>query len=167
MERPPDVSIRSMSRRKRYTRNFGRKLPQPAPYTVEWVRFEHEREPYGVFSYLNDAADKLPRRQLAELSRLRRWFCTHLDAPSDDDGLDQERFWFRAEASEYLDRARRMAELISRAGFPIVERRRIEHRPDLLARYRDPYQIAILPRYMNDRPLPVAANPVLEAGHPG
>jgi hypothetical protein len=40
--------------RKRYTRNLGRELPSPLPVrtTTEWVRFEHEREPYGVFSYL-------------------------------------------------------------------------------------------------------------------
>ena len=45
-----------MSRRKRYTRNLGRSLPEPLPVrtTAEWVRFEHAREPYGVFCYLPD-----------------------------------------------------------------------------------------------------------------
>ncbi len=40
-----------MSRRKRCTRNLGRTLPAPLPIrtTVEWVRFEYEREPCGVF----------------------------------------------------------------------------------------------------------------------
>ena len=42
-----------MSRRKRFTRNLGRKLGAPLPQrtTNEWVRFEHASEPFGVFSY--------------------------------------------------------------------------------------------------------------------
>ena len=50
-----------MSRRKRFTRNLNRKLRSPLPIrtTVEWIRFEHEHEPYGVFSYLKEAREVL------------------------------------------------------------------------------------------------------------
>jgi hypothetical protein len=46
-----------MPRSKRYTRNLGRKLKAPLPVrtTIEWVRFEHERKPCGVFTYLAQA----------------------------------------------------------------------------------------------------------------
>jgi hypothetical protein len=111
-----------MSRRKRYTRNFGRTLRSPAPVrtTVEWIRFEHEREPYGVFSYLRDAKDASSPSGRAEIAQLSRWFNDELGAPAN---ATMERFWFRAEAREYVDKARRLAELVTFAGYPIVERR--------------------------------------------
>src|SRR5256885_3057757 len=104
-----------MSRRKRYTRNFGRTLKQPLPVrtTVEWVRFEHEHEPYGVFSYCSDARAALPKEALPELNELLRWFRIHLGAPAD---ADHERFWFRAEASAFVETGRRLAELMRGAG---------------------------------------------------
>lgn len=110
-----------MSRRKRYTRNLGRKLREPAPFTTEWVRFEHANEPWGVFCYLKDACRKLPGRSSAELILLRDWFNRHLNAPSKRE-LGEARFWFRAEAAEHVGRARRLAALVTRAGFPIVEK---------------------------------------------
>jgi hypothetical protein len=129
-----------MSRRKRYTRNFGRTLKAPLPVrtTVEWIRFEHEREPYGVFSYLPDAHELLRGNQRAELEALRAWFLEHLDAPEE---LTRERFWFRAEADAHVDKARRMAELVSAAGFPIVERR--TRRVPGKIRWEDPDQVAV------------------------
>lgn len=112
-----------MSSRRRYTRNLGRKLAERLPGSVEWVRFEHATEPYGVFCYLREAAPVLPGRSAAELKRLQGWFNKHLDAPSDRIEIGEARFWFRAEAMEYVGRGRRMAELVSRAGLPIVEKR--------------------------------------------
>ena len=97
-----------MSRRKRYTRNLGRELPSPLPVrtTTEWVRFEHEHEPYGVFSYLSDAAAALPAKASAELGELSEWFREQLGAP---DEATMERCWFRAEAAEHIEKARRLA----------------------------------------------------------
>ncbi len=131
-----------MSRRKRYTRNFGRALPEPLPSSVEWVRFEHADLRDGVFSYLDAATDKLPRRAAAELTRLRRWFNQHLDAPPESVEIERERFWFRAEAMEYVGRGRRMAELLGRAGYPIVERR--TRRVPGRVRWQDAHQLAVL-----------------------
>jgi hypothetical protein len=54
--------------------------------------------------------------------------------------LDGERFWFRAEAMEYIGRARRMADLVSRAGLPIVERRTRE--VSGYVRWQDAHQLA-------------------------
>ncbi len=111
-----------MSRRKRFTRNLGRKLPSPLPIrtTVEWIRFEHEHEPFGVFSYLKEAREMLSAEECSELDALRDWFADHLDAP---DLLTIERFWFRVEAEEYVVRARRLATILCAVGIPIVERR--------------------------------------------
>ena len=102
-----------MSRRKRYTRNLGRAVPAPLParVTVEWVRFEHEHEPYGVFSWLADARLKLGPEERAEIERLLRWFSEHLHAPHLDDRA-KDRFWFCAEAEEHVTRARRLAALV-------------------------------------------------------
>ncbi len=60
-----------MSRRQRYTRNLGRALTAPTSMQPEVVvvRFEHERELYGLFSYVSVAQENLPgaeRRELAE-----------------------------------------------------------------------------------------------------
>jgi len=104
-----------------------------------WIRFEHEREPYGVFSYLRDAAAVLPAAEHAELEELRAWFNEHLGAP---EKATNERFWFRAEAGEHGTRARRMAELVRQAGFPIVERR--TRRIPGKVRWEDAHQVAVI-----------------------
>lgn len=70
-----------------------------------------------MFSYLKEAHEQLPA---AELDPLRDWFNQHLDAP---DLLTNERFWFCAEAKEYILRARRLAVILGDLGIPIVERR--------------------------------------------
>jgi len=130
-----------VSRRKHYTRNLGRTVPAPlsARTTVEWIRYEHEHEPYGVFSYLKDAAAVLPAAEHAELTALRDWFNQHLGAP---EAATEERFWFRAEAGEHATKARRMAELVRQAGFPIVERR--TRRIPGKVRWEDHHQVAVI-----------------------
>jgi hypothetical protein len=127
--------------RKRYTRNLGRELPSPLPVrtTTEWVRFEHEREPYGVFSYLPVANAALPVKARAELDALRQWFRDQLGAP---DEATLERFWFRAEAAEHIEKARRLAELACEAGIPIVERR--TRRVPGKVRWEDGHQVAVI-----------------------
>lgn len=136
-----------MSRRKRYTRNVGRTLPAPlaARTTVEWLRFEHEHEPYGVFSYLDDARAALPAAEKAQLDELRVWFGRHLHAPelvSKTGSKTEERFWFRAEASEHALKARAMADLVRKAGIPIVERR--TRRVPGRMRWEDGEQVAVI-----------------------
>ena len=130
-----------MTRRKRFTRNLGRTLPAPAPVrvTVEWIRFEHEVEPYGVFSYLSDARKSLPADALRELDTLMAWFEERLGAPEQ---ADRERFWFRAEADEHITRARRVTEIVRAAGIPIVERR--TRRVPGKARWADADQVAVI-----------------------
>lgn len=130
-----------MSRRKRFTRNLGRQLKSPLPIrtTLEWVRFEHEREPYGVFSYLKEAHAHLPAVEQTELQSLRDWFNEHLDAP---EILTIERFWFCAEAEEYIVRVRRLAMILAKAGIPIVERR--TRRVPGKVRWQDHNQVAVV-----------------------
>lgn len=130
-----------VSRRKRYTRNLGRTLESPTPVrvTVEWVRFEHEDEPFGVFSYLRTAEEVLSEQARDEIERLRSWFCDRLDAP---DMSAIERCWFKAEASEHILRARRLAELVREAGVPVVERR--TRRVPGKVRYEDDHQVALV-----------------------
>jgi hypothetical protein len=106
---------------------------------VEWIRFEHEHEPYGVFSYLKDAAAALPAGDGTEFQELRTWFNQHLDAP---ERASNERFWFRVEAGEHAMRARRLAELVRKAGFPIVERR--TRRVPGKVRWQDKHQVAVI-----------------------
>ncbi len=135
-----------MSRRKRYTRNLGRKLPAPLPVrsTTAWIRFEHEREPYGVFSYLTDARAAKP--ELAdEIDRTLDWFERWLDAPTE---LDHGRFWFKADARPYIDMARELARLVRSAGIPIVERH-IRRVPGAV-RWQDRHQVAV--RTFRDTP---------------
>jgi hypothetical protein len=115
------------------------KTPLEARTTVEWVRFEHEREPYGVFSYLSDAKPKLSPEARAEVHDLCIWFGNQLDAP---DVAAIERVWFKAEASEYVERARRLTELVCAAGFPIVERR--SRRVPGKIRSQDAHQVAVI-----------------------
>jgi hypothetical protein len=133
-----------MSRRKRYTRNLGRRLKSPLPVrtTVEWVRFEHEREPYGVFSYLREAADLLPAEARTELRALRNWFNDKLGAP---DEATMERFWFRAEAGEHIEKARRLSDLVRAAGIPIVEHR-VRRVPGKV-KWEDAEQVAVFTYY--------------------
>ncbi len=111
-----------MSRRKKFTRNLGRELPSPLPnrITAEWVRFEHETEPYGAFSYIRDAEALLTAEGRKELHALRAWFNEHLNAP---DEVTKERFWFCAEASQYVEKARQLSEVLRSVGIPVVERR--------------------------------------------
>jgi hypothetical protein len=138
-----------MSRRKRYTRNLGRKLKSPLPIrtTVEWIRFEHEQQPYGVFSYLKEAHERASAEVRCELDALRDWFVDHLDAP---DLLTIERFWFRIEAEEYVVRARRLAAILRAAGIPIVERR--TRRVPGKVKWEDHNQVAV--RTYRDTPQP-------------
>jgi hypothetical protein len=130
-----------MSRRKRYTRNLGRKLksPLPARTTVEWIRFEHESEPYGVFSYASDARANLPAARIFELDTLLAWFSTHLHAP---DLLTIERFWFRSEAADHIAQARTLMDILNQAGIPIVERR--TRRIPGKVKWEDRNQVAVL-----------------------
>lgn len=141
--RPPRYapSLAGVSRSKRYTRNLGRRLREPLPRSEEWVRFEHELFGFGVFSYLSDARARGSSRLAARIDRLRAWFNLWLDAPSDDVKIDHEKFWFRAEATEHIDRARRLADLVSRAGFPIRELRVIPRAK--LVRWQDAHQLAV------------------------
>lgn len=129
-----------MSRRKRYTRNFGRRLPTPLPVraTTEWVRFEHEREPYGVFCYLDDAKEAKPELG-REIDTILDWFEYWLFAPR---FVDVERFWFKVEASHYVAQARRLMELVRMAGIPIVERR-IRRVPGIVS-WNDAHQVAVV-----------------------
>jgi hypothetical protein len=138
-----------MSRRKRFTRNLGRELPSPLPVrtTVEWIRFEHEYEPYGVFSYLKEARQALSAEASRELDALRDWFVDHLHAP---DLITVERFWFRIEADDYVVRARRLATILRAAGIPIVERR--TRRVPGKVKWEDHNQVAV--RTYRDTPQP-------------
>jgi hypothetical protein len=139
----------AMSSRKRYTRNLGRVLgaPEEERITETWVRFEHEHVPYGVFSYVKSARNGLGRGLRGELDELMAWFNDHLDAPDD---ADLERFWFKAEAEEYVERARRLAALVSRTGIPIVERR-ADRVPGKI-RWEDDDQVAVLTYRDTPRP---------------
>ncbi|MBI5480442.1 MAG: hypothetical protein HY906_16380 [Deltaproteobacteria bacterium] len=113
--------------------------PLPVRTTVEWIRFEHEREPCGVFSYLSDARAALGPEASRELETLAAWFSDHLNAP---DLLTVERFWFRAEATAHVAQAQKLAALLRAAGIPIIERRtrRIPGR----VRWEDRHQVAVL-----------------------
>ena len=131
-----------MSRRKRYTRNLGRTLPSPQPVrtTEEWVRFESAHEPFGVFNYLSRAERRLSPARQEKVAALRRWFNENLDAPEDESGLTDERFWFRLEAREHVEKARELARLVSRTGYAIVERR-IRRVPGKV-KWEDEHQVA-------------------------
>jgi hypothetical protein len=115
------------------------KSPLPVRTTVEWIRFEHENEPYGVFSYISDARANLAAESVRELNVLLGWFADHLHAP---DLLTVERFWFRAEASAYVAQAQRLAQLLRAAGIPIVERR--TRRVPGKVKWQDHNQVAVL-----------------------
>jgi hypothetical protein len=129
-----------MSRRKRYTRNLGRRLSEPLPVraTTEWVRFEHEVEPYGVFSYLDETRARTDNHDRDEIDAIYAWFADHLGAP---ELMERARFWFKAEATEYVVRGRRLMELAVGAGIPIVERR--TRRIPGKVRFQDDKQVAV------------------------
>lgn len=129
-----------MSRSKRFTRNLGRKLgsPKPVRTTIEWVRFEHAYAPYGVFSYISDALPKLSKGRRERAEAIRRWFNDNLGAP---DSATMERFWFRAEASEHIEKARALAKIVSSTGIQIVERR-IKRVPGKV-KWEDTHQAAV------------------------
>ena len=131
-----------MSRKKRYTRNLGRTLPSPQPVrtTEEWVRFESAHEPFGIFNYLSQAERRLSAGRRAKAERLYRWFVENLGCPEDERALTEERFWFRAEAREHVEKARELARLDSRTGYSIVERR-IRRVPGKV-RWEDEHQVA-------------------------
>jgi hypothetical protein len=130
-----------MSRRKKFTRNLGRELAVPLPVrtTSEWVRFEHEHEPYGVFSYISDAEELLATEGMNQLNELRGWFNEHLDAP---ESLTKERFWFCAEAVHYVEKARQLSQVLRSVGIPIVERR--TKRVPGKVRWHDANQVAVV-----------------------
>ena len=143
-----------MSRRKKFTRNLGRELPSPPPNrtTAEWVRFEHETEPYGAFSYIRDAEALLTAEARKELHALRAWFNEHLDAP---DELTKERFWFCAEASQYVEKARQLSEVPRSVGIPVVERR--TNRVPGKVTWHDANQVAVVT--YRDTPQPAKGAP--------
>lgn len=136
-----------MSRRKRYTRNMGRALPEPLPLraTSVWLRFEHELEPYGLFSYVDEAKERLDSVHRDEIDEICAWFAQHLDAPR---LFERARFWFKAEATEHVLRGRRLMELLLDAGIPIVERR--TRRVPGKVRFYDQHQVAV--RTFRDAP---------------
>src|SRR6185295_19665623 len=99
-----------MSRRKRYTRNLGRRRVAPidCDRTTEWVRFEHALDGYGLFTYVptdeeDDWQDLLDETGRAHLAELRAWFNEHLGAPALG-AHARERFWFRSESADAVDR---------------------------------------------------------------
>jgi hypothetical protein len=92
-----------------------------------------------VFSYLSEACDLLSEEGRKELQAIRDWFNERLDAP---DLLTIERFWFCAEAQEYVVRARRLAEVLCSIGIPIVERR--TRRVPGKVKWQDKHQVAVL-----------------------
>ena len=142
-----------MSRRTRYTRNLGRpcKAPLPVRTTRQWIRFEHEYEPFGIFSYPQEADAALDEESRKEIKDLYKWFCRHLHSPKVD-GI--ERFWFCAEASQYISRAQRIAALLRLVGIPIVERR--SSRIPGKVRWEDRHQVAVLT--YRDSPQPKRKN---------
>lgn len=130
-----------MSRRARYTRNLGRRLPAPLPAhdpDEEWIRFEHAHEPYGLFSYGSLARPALEPARRRRLEELYEWFDRELDLPSRMHAFRfvgrrtgskwrakdaSARCWFRASATEHVERARELAALLREAGIPVIERR--------------------------------------------
>lgn len=145
MGRRQDVSgapsLARMSRCKRYTRNLGRSLPSPSAHSTEWVRFEHASEGLGVFSYVADAERRASARLAARIERLSAWFERRLDAPIYP-SRDDERFWFRAEALDFVGHARELADLVARAGYPMREVRMTERVG--WTRWEDAHQIALV-----------------------
>lgn len=126
---------------------MGRALPEPLPLraTSVWLRFEHELEPYGLFSYVDEAKERLDSVHRDEIDEICAWFAQHLDAPR---LFERARFWFKAEATEHVLRGRRLMELLLDAGIPIVERR--TRRVPGKVRFYDQHQVAV--RTFRDAP---------------
>lgn len=132
-----------MSRRQRFTRNVGRRVPAPTPQREElrYVRFEHATEiirgvTYGPFSYVDEARDILVGGDRAELDGVMEWFDVNLEEPERmvpfrDVGERRARrrkreamaqCWFREDAEAHIARARELVAILMRAGFEFVER---------------------------------------------
>jgi hypothetical protein len=134
-----------MSRRLRFTRNLGRRLPTPTPARepLRYVRFEHAREriggqAFGPFSYLDDARAVLSDEDADALERVVAWFAEHLDEPErmvpfrivgERRARRRQRAleggalcWFREDATAHIANARELVSLLERAGIPFVER---------------------------------------------
>jgi hypothetical protein len=92
-----------------------------------------------MLSYISDAEPLLSAEGQSELHALRHWFNEHLDAP---DILTKERFWFCAEANLYVEKARRLSEMLQSVGIPIVERR--TNRVPGKVTWHDTNQVAVL-----------------------
>jgi hypothetical protein len=153
-----------MSRRLRFTRNVGRRVPAPTPQREElrYVRFEHATEiirgvAFGPFSYVGDARKLLVGSDLAELNDVMRWFSDNLEEPERmvpfrDVGERRARrrkreamaqCWFREDAEAHIARARELVAILGRAGFAFVERWS-ERLPGKLCA-EDGVQIAVVP----------------------
>lgn len=135
-------SLLGMSRRVRFTRNVGRRVPSPAPRRDElrYVRFEHATEifegvTFGPFSYVADARKRLTGDDLAELEAVVTWFSDNLEAPERmvpfrDVGPRRARrrkhdamaqCWFREDAALHIAKARELVAILGRAGFDFAE----------------------------------------------
>lgn len=133
-----------MSRRLRFTRNLGRRLPEPKPARQElgYVRFEHVSEivdglTFGPFSYIDDARGTLRGEDRAALDAVTQWFRDNLEEPErmvpfryvGTRRARRERreamaqCWFREDAHVHIDRARELVAILGRAGFDFVDRR--------------------------------------------
>lgn len=132
-----------MSRRLRFTRNLGRRIPEPAPAreSLRYVRFEHATEvieglAFGLFSYVDDAREQLGASDRAELDAVMAWFNAHLEEPTRmvpfrDVGARRARrrqsepmaqCWFREDAEAHITKARELVALLGRAGIEMAER---------------------------------------------
>lgn len=153
-----------MSRRQRFTRNFGRRVPAPTLQreALRYLRFEHATESirgvsYGPFSYVDEARDVLVGADRTELDEVMRWFVDNLDEPERmvpfrDVGERRARrrkreataqCWFREDAEAHIGRARELVGLLLRAGFAFVERWSDRLPGKLCA--ADDVQIAVIP----------------------
>lgn len=153
-----------MSRRRRFTRNVGRRLPAPIPQREShcYVRFEHATESfrgvtYGPFSYVDEARDLLVGRDRVELDNVIQWFNDNLEVPESlvpfrDVGERRARrrkleamaqCWFREDAEAHIARARELVAILARAGFEFVERW-ADRLPGKLCA-EDGVQIAVVP----------------------
>jgi hypothetical protein len=160
-----------MSRRHRFTRNLGRRVPAATPQREElrYVRFENATEiirgvTYGPFSYVADARNILIGCDRAELDDVMQWFNDNLEEPERmvpfrEVGERRARrrkreamaqCWFRDDAEAHIARARELVAILERAGFGFVERWSDRLPGKLCA--ADGFQIAVVPyRDTDDR----------------
>jgi hypothetical protein len=129
-------------------------LPHRAP-DARYIRFEHPSERFGVFSYVSDARKEIDLEARTELRALMDWFNENLDAPSRmvpfrPVARRAHRYrwaettaicWFREEAREHVNRARRVAAIVRSAGIPIIERS-VKRIPGKICS-EDEFQIAV------------------------